>query len=586
MKILRIDLNNFKQFRKFHVLCKQRNVLVGPNNAGKSTVLDALRIVADVLKVAKRLNPTRQSHEGDGVCATYSLSKSAISIPLESINRDYGDEPALISIKLENGNQLKIILGLATACYAYLKTDGQLPASTSAFRRAFPIDLVIAPTLGTLEADEKYLADQTVSQGENTRLAHRHFRNILIRKSNEEFQELADLVKETWPGTTISKPTMHGNPTSLSMMYEERRIPRELHWSGFGFQVWLQTLLQLTRGNTNSILVLDEPDIYLHADLQRKLLVLVSRKFGQSFIATHSTEIINEAAPGDVVSVNSKYANGRRISTDDSYRDLFKYLGSSENAEFSRISRAKRLVFFEGQDKKIIRRFAEKAENANLMTDTDTLFLQAGGFGQWHRIINTNWTLQALFGMEVRIVALFDRDYRTAEEILDFQNKITSGGVHCRVLVRKEIENYCLNPNVLKRTVIARALERELVVSENDVVDIIEGILDDMRIDTQSHLLGAASNYARKKNREADASTVNKEELKKFEVIWSTLEGRLSVVGGKDFISALSSTTQKKYGFSITVNQLIAEMRQVEVAKELKDILAEFEVFLGNTQQA
>lgn len=580
MKISRVELINFKQFDKFHVSCKQRNVLVGPNNAGKSTVLDALRIVADVLRVAKRLNPIRQSHDVDGVCATYLLSKSTISIPLESINRDYGEDSAQIFVKLENGTELKIFLGSETPCYAYLKTDGQLPASASSFRKAFPIDLVIAPTLGTLEADERYLTDQTVSQGENTRLAHRHFRNILLRKTDSEFKVLADLVKETWPNTTIAKPNMHGNPPSLTMMYEERRIPREVHWAGFGFQVWLQTLLQLTRGDENSILVLDEPDIYLHADLQRKLLMLVARRFGQSFIATHSTEIINEAAPGDVISINSGYRNGRRISTDEGYRDLFKYIGSSENAEFARLSRAKRVVFFEGQDRKIVRRFAEKIDSSTLMADTDTLFLQAGGFGQWQRIINTNWTLQKLFGMEVRIVALFDRDYRTSEEVLDFQKEVISEGVHCRVLERKEIENYCLHLDVIKRTVIARAAERAVVVSEETVLKIVEEILETMRVDTQSRLGGAAMIYARRANRDSDPSTVYREALKKFELIWSTIEGRLSLVGGKDFISSLSSSTQSKFGCSITIYQLISEMRANEVAHELRDIISEFDMFL------
>ena len=64
--------------------------------------------------------------------------------------------------------------------------------------------------------------------------------------------------------------------------------PREIHWSGFGFQVWLQILLQLARGNGDSVLVLDEPDIYLHADLQRRLLRLVGERFPQYFIATCS----------------------------------------------------------------------------------------------------------------------------------------------------------------------------------------------------------------------------------------------------------------------------------------------------------
>jgi hypothetical protein len=47
------------------------------------------------------------------------------------------------------------------------------------------------------------------------------------------------------------------------MYYTEDRITREVQWAGFGFQVWMQIQTHLSRGDANSILVIDEPDIYL-----------------------------------------------------------------------------------------------------------------------------------------------------------------------------------------------------------------------------------------------------------------------------------------------------------------------------------
>ena len=40
----RVDFERFKAFKKFSLKLRQFNVLVGPNNAGKSTVLAAFRI--------------------------------------------------------------------------------------------------------------------------------------------------------------------------------------------------------------------------------------------------------------------------------------------------------------------------------------------------------------------------------------------------------------------------------------------------------------------------------------------------------------------------------------------------------------
>jgi len=53
-----VEFRNFKAFKKFSLPLRHFNVLVGPNNAGKSTVLAAFRILAAALRKASTRNPT------------------------------------------------------------------------------------------------------------------------------------------------------------------------------------------------------------------------------------------------------------------------------------------------------------------------------------------------------------------------------------------------------------------------------------------------------------------------------------------------------------------------------------------------
>ena len=87
---------------------------------------------------------------------------------------------------------------------------------------------------------------------------------------------------------------------------------------------------------------------------------MVKERFGQIFIATHSAEILNEANSGDILLVNSENRTAQRVTTEDAYRRLYSYIGSSENAEFARLARADRIIFFEGHDKRLLRKLALK----------------------------------------------------------------------------------------------------------------------------------------------------------------------------------------------------------------------------------
>ena len=312
MQILKIYLENFKKFSRFELQCEKHNILTGLNNAGKSTALDALRIVSDVLKFAKRRRPEHVKFQGD-LCASYELQHSLISISLTNIVRNYSDEPASVKVVLEDGSELVILLHDSHAIKVYLKSHFPPPKTGINFIKQFPLSLVVVPTLGPVEENEHYLTDATISKSENTRTAHRHLRNILIRKSDEDFQTFAKEVSIAWPNIQLEKPKigLPGQPIYMDLF--EKGIPREIFWSGFGLQVWMLMMLQFMRGSPQTTLILDEPDIYLHPQLQVTLLEMAKQRFGQVFVATHSLALIREAKNGELVEISDETEVAKRI---------------------------------------------------------------------------------------------------------------------------------------------------------------------------------------------------------------------------------------------------------------------------------
>src|SRR5690348_16137477 len=62
-----ILLNNFRKFSNFALSLRKGNILVVPNNAGKSSILDALRILDACLRHVRTRNPSMLDMRGEGV---------------------------------------------------------------------------------------------------------------------------------------------------------------------------------------------------------------------------------------------------------------------------------------------------------------------------------------------------------------------------------------------------------------------------------------------------------------------------------------------------------------------------------------
>jgi predicted ATP-dependent endonuclease of OLD family len=106
----------------------------------------------------------------------------------------------------------------------------------------------------------------------------------------------------------------------------------------------------LVRGGEASIIVVDEPEIYLHADLQHQLLDILFSLGPSVVMATHSAEMIGAAEVKDILLVDKKSRSEKRLANDDLVQVVLDQIGSIHNITLTRIAKHRRVLFVEGKD--------------------------------------------------------------------------------------------------------------------------------------------------------------------------------------------------------------------------------------------
>jgi predicted ATP-dependent endonuclease of OLD family len=101
----------------------------------------------------------------------------------------------------------------------------------------------------------------------------------------------------------------------------------------------------IVEGRSASLLAIDEPDIYLHSDLQRQLLSILKEAGPDILIATHSTELVSDADPNDIVVVIRRTRAARRLKDPSQLQTVFRTLGSNLNPTLTQLAKSRRALF-------------------------------------------------------------------------------------------------------------------------------------------------------------------------------------------------------------------------------------------------
>lgn len=566
-----ITFKNYKALKRYSVSLGSFNVLVGPNNAGKSTIIGAFRILSEGMRKASAKKP--EYINLDGIASWgYRVPLEDLPVATENIFSDYDDtEPATVEFRLSGGNKLLLVFPEPKSCFLVCKTEKRSVHSPSDFRREYKASVGFVPVLGPVEHNEPLYQIEAARRALLTHRASRNFRNIWYHYP-EEFEHFRDLVRSTWPGMDIEKPEIDHSYEKpiLHMFCPEERFPREIFWAGFGFQVWCQMLTYIVRARKDSLLIIDEPDIYLHSDLQRQLVGLLKSIEPDVLIATHSTEIISEADPGDLLIVNKKTFSAKRIKDPSQLQSVFGVLGSNLNPTLTQLAKSRRAVFVEGKDFQILAAFARKLGKQEIANRSDFAVIPVEGFNP-QKVNDFSKGMELTLGGKLLKAVIFDRDYRSKDEADRESTQLKKIVDFAHIHARKEIENYLLEPAAIERALLQRITEHnrrtdEAVKCEERIEDILEGLTSTLKNRISGQFLSKRAAFEKAKSPGLDSATINQNLLEEFDALWGELPKRLEIVPGKEILSSLNQYLQDKYKVTLTASLIISAMTRLLVS--------------------
>ena len=309
-----LRLHNFKGFHDHEIEFREFSVVVGRNNAGKSSAIEALRIVSTLAKnfqstrsFAKKTltnRPPWLTGEGQG----FHPALEDVKLKPETVFHKYHDPPAIVEANYSNGAQLTAFLGPDAMIYAEAKApSGEQVVSHKLALECEFAPICILPQIAPLQDYETTLRKAYVEQCLESHLSSRHFRNQ-VRYLHQHYDAFRELFQQTWSGVRVSS---FDSPNSsyedeLALMLSEDGFVAEASNFGHGLQMWLQIVWFLARTASDCVVVLDEPDVYMHVEQQSNMIDMLRGRFRQCILSTHAIKIIEGCDDSEVLRLHRK----------------------------------------------------------------------------------------------------------------------------------------------------------------------------------------------------------------------------------------------------------------------------------------
>ncbi|WP_433524029.1 ATP-dependent nuclease [Nocardia pseudovaccinii] len=579
--IARMQMTNYKGFEKFSLkFASDASILVGPNNAGKSTAIGALRLCAQLLSHAKLRNTdavVQDKLRGRSVRA-YRISIASSGFTDENVAHEFRDVESRVELHFKNKAALYAVWPLGEDFFPYFYLEqipGAQPPSISVIKNFYPT-IGVVQTLTPVEHREVVLSPKYVRDNLGTRLASKHFRNQLYQMEladSLEYREFCSYLIENSPEITrVELVKSHMGEPELDLYFNEAqsKVEKELYWAGDGMQIWLQLLFHIWRHRGVSSLILDEPDVFLHPDLQRRLVKILEGCDSQVIMATHAPEILAESNRDSVVIIDRNRKSSKRIGSDSELSGLNDSLGSGFNLRLAKVLRSRVALFVEGHDMKILSNIAKTLGARKFHRESGLTIVSMGGSSKRRLAESFGWLNTTVLDSSVDVSVILDRDYLSDSSVKAIADEFKRQGVSAHIWSRNEIESYLVSPSAISRLTGLAIGEVEILVEES-VQTLKGGVFAEIlaREQAADHPKGIhlATTYSR----------VQAE----FDKYWTDGTWRRGIVPGKDLISAINIKLQAGGYKAVSARALSVSLRKSEIPDEMAQVILGIEARLS-----
>ena len=384
--ITRIRVKKFKRFEDVDIELGKTVVLIGPNNAGKTTLLQALALWNVGLK---RWNEKRKGKGSPEKRPGVTINRNdLISIPIPDANLLWRDLHVRIHEKVNGKKGTKniridiIVDGIADGknwscgfefdyanpesffCRPLRMSEDKEPQRMPVPDQIGDLQMAFLPPMSGLAGSEPKWEPGRINvllgEGQTAQVLRNLCYTIFEQSPDGEWRRLKGHIQDLF-GVELLNPEYVKERGEIRMAYKERTGTQlDLSSSGRGLQ---QTLLLLAYlySNPKTVLLLDEPDAHLEVLRQRQIYQLmtdVAQKQGSQLLAaSHSEIVLNEAADRDVVIAFV----GKPHRIDDRGSQIMKALTGIGFDQYYQAEQMGWVLYLEGpSDLAALREFARK----------------------------------------------------------------------------------------------------------------------------------------------------------------------------------------------------------------------------------
>lgn len=478
--IRRVTIKNFKGFKEHVFDLADSVVLAGPNNAGKTTLLQAIA----TWKFA--LDRWLAQREGGRAVARSGVAiprADITAVPLREMNLLWNDRRVtgpqgmsgarrLIEIIVEgqeNDSQWScgIELQYTNRELMYARPINAKDLDSEELRDFPPeevreVNIVHVPPLSGIERDEprrdRGMQDLLIGQGRPGEILRNLLLEIAEDKDEDSWNSVARHIYDLFR-MDLQKPSYSPAQPYIECEYKEPGNTRPLDLSNAGSGT-LQVLLLLAfiYARPASVILLDEPDAHQHVILQRQVYDLVRTVArahgGQVIVATHSRVVLDATLPERVISL---FGNRPRQLTHESERDQLREALKRVSTTGILLAREVGAVLYvEGKsDQHLLSEWAKILQHPT-QSFFERAFVHWLGGNSLKEARDHYFAIKAVVP-ELRAVCILDGDNKDKPD----EETKKSGLVVLR-WHRYEIENYLLLPEAIKRFVGFPLLDHEI----------------------------------------------------------------------------------------------------------------------------
>ncbi len=315
MKILHfVKIKNFKIFgNEINVSLDQPSVLIGPNNSGKTSVLQAIALWSFGVK---------SWYESKGnTKATKNLSSginrlNLTQIPVQNARYLWNNTeirkgstdliPLEITVGIEFNEKIhecQLSFTQQSSELIYCVPSKGFYENKELLEFAAHINVDLLYSMSGVAIEEVLIPEgrinSLIGQGQTSEVL-RNLCYMIFTKSKDDWTDMVDLMRKLFQ-IELQQPKFITTRGIIELKYKSKDIKNNLDiaMAGRGFQQFL-LLFSYLFSHKNSVLLLDEPDAHLEI-LRQKTIYSILKRLTQSngnqlIIATHSEVILEDAA--------------------------------------------------------------------------------------------------------------------------------------------------------------------------------------------------------------------------------------------------------------------------------------------------